>query len=215
MNRGGGAAPFDPRHPWAGRCFPDTVCAALRRLLTEQIGCLALHVLEPAVMPFEGTTTTGAITCFHVGHKPPALRMRNVTSTDTLNGLTAGQDVPWSRVTQVSRWSILLRPAAPPAPASYIELGELVRVSRGQVTGNNHVWIATTTLAKALPANLLAPTITKARELLTAGFMRTPRPSRQPPVWTVDSRGTRSHAGRGICGHTGIRRADHSATSCD
>jgi hypothetical protein len=43
-----------------------------------------------------------------------------------------------------------------------------MRVSRGQVTGQNDVWVATA-VAASLPPCLLIPTVTKARELFEAG----------------------------------------------
>jgi hypothetical protein len=49
-----------------------------------------------------------------------------------------------------------------------IELGELFRVHRGQVTGCNAAWIAGPD-TPPLPARYLFPAVTKARELLAAG----------------------------------------------
>jgi hypothetical protein len=45
--------------------------AALRRLLMERLGAVALHVLAPTVEAFPGTATTAAITCFKVGEQLP------------------------------------------------------------------------------------------------------------------------------------------------
>lgn len=141
--------------------------ATLRQLLSEHLGGIAVHVLDARAMPFEDAATTGAITCFKVGEKAEGLRVRAVESLDTLNGLTKGEMVPWERVRASSRWSPLFR-AARPVPTGYIELGELCRVHRGQVTGGNSVWIAGEQ-ALNLPDSMLLPTITKARDLLSAG----------------------------------------------
>src|SRR3546814_7662517 len=65
------------------------------------------------------------------------------------------------------RWSIIIRPGQA-IPTGHIELGELCRVHRGQVTGDNSIWIAGDH-AKELPASVLTPTVTKARDLLRAG----------------------------------------------
>jgi hypothetical protein len=140
---------------------------ALRRLLAERLGGVALHILEPAAMPFADTLTTGAITCFRVDHHPKSMRVRTVPTIEALNGLTAGVPVPWKELRKARRWSTIVRPA-PAAPAGFTELGELCRVRRGQVTGGNSVWIAGEH-AKELPERLLKPTVTKARELLAAG----------------------------------------------
>src|SRR3546814_16591386 len=75
--------------------------------------------------------------------------------------------VPWATVEAAKRWSIIIRPGQA-IPTGHIELGELCRVHRGQVTGDNSIWIAGDH-AKELPASVLTPTVTKARDLLRAG----------------------------------------------
>jgi hypothetical protein len=140
---------------------------ALRRLLADRLGGVALHVLEPAAMPFADVLTTGAITCFRVDHRPKSMRVRTVPTIEALNGLSTGVLVPWKELRKAPRWSVIVRPAAPP-PAGFIELGDLCRVRRGQVTGSNSIWIAGEQ-AKGLPERVLKPTVTKARELLAAG----------------------------------------------
>ena len=60
-----------------------------------------------------------------------------------------------------------------------MELGELFRVHRGQVTGANNVWIAGNRAAR-LPPEYLRPTVTRARELLAAGdVLNDPTPLRR------------------------------------
>lgn len=60
-------------------------------------------------------------------------------------------------------------PRRPPGkPAGYVELGELCRVHRGQVTGANKVWITTADDAR-LPGRFLVPAVVRARELFAAG----------------------------------------------
>lgn len=140
--------------------------AVLRRLLINGLGGTALHVIAPAAMPFGDTATTGAIICFDVGHRQNAIRFRSVEKVADLGSLASGQNVPWSRLEGAHRWSPLLRPRTAP-PRNYMELGELCRVHRGQVTGCNAVWIAGAQ-AGALPKSALIPTVTKARELFDA-----------------------------------------------
>jgi len=140
---------------------------ALRRLLANGLGGTSLHILDAKSAPFTGVAATAAITCFRVGRRPANLTVRAVPAADQIGDLSKGQKVSWDSVVTTPRWSRLIRPATP-APTGYIELGELCRVSRGQVTGNNAIWIEGAH-TKALPATLLAPTITKARELLKAG----------------------------------------------
>lgn len=82
---------------------------------------------------------------------------------DALKPLAKGKSLAWSTVTKSKRWSTLIKPAKR-KPSGVIELGELFRVHRGQVTGCNAVWIAGTE-ARRLPARFLFPAITRAREL--------------------------------------------------
>src|SRR3546814_8905706 len=67
--------------------------ATLRNLLTQRLGGVALHVLDPAIMPFSDATTTGAITCFRIGRRPKDFRVRAVESLEQLNGLSSGRMV--------------------------------------------------------------------------------------------------------------------------
>jgi adenine-specific DNA-methyltransferase len=139
----------------------------LRQMLADGLGGTALHIINPAALPFSGTFSTGAITCFRVGRRPDQLTIRTVDSLDQLAPLSQGAPVEWSAVEAAPRWSELLRQGQAPRHDG-IELGELFRVHRGQVTGCNAAWIAGTT-TPPLPARYLFPTITKARELLSAG----------------------------------------------
>lgn len=141
--------------------------SVLRKLLADGLGGAALHVLPPEIMPFAGALTTGAITCFRIGNRPSRFTIRTVDTLDNLDGLAAGKAVPWSRLEKTSRWSAIIRPAPKP-PRGYIELGELCRVHRGQVTGGNNIWI-TGNYPGPLPESVLIPAITKAKEILEAG----------------------------------------------
>ncbi len=141
--------------------------SALRRLLLQELGGVALHVLEPTVEAFPGTATTAAITCFRVGETREPVRVRSVAELTNLNGLTQGIDVARERLQAAPRWSIIVRPSAVD-PGGAIELGELFRVHRGQVTGANGIWIASEH-AQGLPDRVKLPAVTKARDLIQAG----------------------------------------------
>ncbi len=141
--------------------------AALRRLLLEELGGLALHVLEPTVEAFAGTATTAAITCFRVGEKDEPVRMRSVNALSDLNGLTQGAEVARSRLQAERRWSVILRPTRSHEDGE-IEIGELFRVHRGQVTGANQIWIAGEHSID-LPDRVKIASVTKAKDLIRAG----------------------------------------------
>lgn len=141
--------------------------SALRKLLINELGGIALNVLEPTVEAFPGTATTAAITCFRVGETVEPVRVRSVGALSGLNGLTKGTDIPRERLQAAPRWSIIVRPSAQ-AVGGDIELGELFRVHRGQVTGANGIWIAGEQ-AKGLPERVKMPAVTKAKDLILAG----------------------------------------------
>jgi hypothetical protein len=141
--------------------------ALVRELLLGPLGGQSLDVLAPTALPFPDADTTAAIACFVAGDHPKALRMREVPTSKALTSLGAGQPVPRARLASSDRWTPLLRPARA-RPAGLVELGALCRVHRGQVTGSNRVWIAGAH-SDGLPASVLFPTITRARELFAAG----------------------------------------------
>ena len=147
----------------------------VRRLVTHELGGLSVHAIAASAMPFSDATTTGAILCFRLGNVG-SIRLGRIAGVSELErrpgvafqgvAFAAGTTLPRSKLATASRWSSFLctRPAA---PASFIELGELCGVHRGQVTGCNRAWIAGS-LAYRLPHSLLKPTVTRARELFLA-----------------------------------------------
>jgi hypothetical protein len=140
--------------------------AALRSLLAYGLGGTEIHVLHPTAEAFPGTMTTAAITGFRIGKRPPALRLRNVETSAGLDRLEGGRTVDWIEASRSKKWTLFLRDASI-RPQGTIELGELCRVHRGQVTGANKIWIARA-YTPEVPRNFLKPTITRAEELIRA-----------------------------------------------
>jgi SAM-dependent methyltransferase len=140
--------------------------AALRSLLANGLGGVEIHVLDPGAQAFPGTMTTTAITSFRIGRRLTELRLRRIETPTGLDRLEGGRAVSWPTLTQTPRWSILVRNAPKPPPGA-VELGELCRVHRGQVTGSNRIWIAGKH-TRGLPDIFLKPTITRAEELIRA-----------------------------------------------
>lgn len=136
----------------------------VRELLLGVLGATTIQVIEPAALPFPGTATTAAITGFEVGARPRAIGLRRVATLDALDGLAAGRQVPRECLETAPRWTPLTRPSAE-RREGFVELGELCRVHRGQVTGANRVWIASLHSAD-LPPAVLFPAVTRARELI-------------------------------------------------
>ncbi|HEY8431117.1 MAG TPA: hypothetical protein VIL20_22210 [Sandaracinaceae bacterium] len=140
--------------------------ALVRELLLGELGGVGVHVIEPTLRPFADAETTAAITCFEIGARPAFVRLRRVRTLDELGALDGGRPVRRERLEGARRWSPLTR-AGRKGPEGYVELGELCRVHRGAVTGANRVWIAGE--HADLPAAVLFPCVTKARELFLAG----------------------------------------------
>lgn len=138
----------------------------LRDLFLGPLGGRAITLLEPTARPFPDAATTATISCFDVGTKPRSVRLRRVADLEELSDLTEGRLVRRERLEAATRWTPLTR-VHRKTPEGFVELGELCRVHRGQVTGANKVWIAGTH-SLGLPASVLFACITRARELFAA-----------------------------------------------
>jgi adenine-specific DNA-methyltransferase len=157
----------------------------VRSLLLGPLGGRSVYLLDPAVPAFTDAAATTAITCFRPGDRPASLRLRRVARLADLGELAGGTAVPAPVLRAASRWTPLVGPAVPEAgaatqnvweagaagrvrlPAGQVELGELCRVHRGQVTGANKVWVTAGNPA-GLPGRFLLPAVTRARELFRA-----------------------------------------------
>jgi predicted RNA methylase len=140
--------------------------AALRSLLANGLGGAEIHILEPTVEAFPGTMTTAAITGFRIGRRSQHLYIRRTREIRDLHRPDGGRAVDWAEVKSTAKWSLLVYTERRP-DAGNVELGEICRVHRGQVTGNNRIWIAGPH-AGSLPERLLKPTVTRAGELIKA-----------------------------------------------
>jgi hypothetical protein len=138
----------------------------VRELLLGVLGGKTIHVIEPTADPFPGTQATGVITGFTVGQKPTRVGLRRVGSLGDLRSLRTDWMVDRERLEAADRWTSLTRPARE-RRAGFVELGDLCRVHRGQVTGANDVWIADEN-PFGLPEDVLFASVTKARELFAA-----------------------------------------------
>jgi adenine-specific DNA-methyltransferase len=168
----------------------------VRALMLGPLGGESLHLIEPAVQVFSDAQATSAIACFRPGHgglgagRSP-LRLRRVATLAELGPLAGGRPVPAQSLAAAARWGPLMpavRPGppnpgglGPRLPAGQVELGELCRVHRGQVTGANAVWVADGSAGPArrapetaasgaglIPRRFLVPAVTRARELFQA-----------------------------------------------
>lgn len=141
--------------------------SVLRRLLSDGLGGTAVHVIDPKAQPFADALTTGAVTCFRIGSRPTAIAMRAVSSLDELAPLGRGRAVALQELNGARKWSVFVR-EQPKPPSGFIEVGELFRVHRGQVTGANGVWIENDA-AHDIPKRFTPFAVTRALELFAAG----------------------------------------------
>jgi adenine-specific DNA-methyltransferase len=144
--------------------------ALVRALLLGPLGGEAIHVLDPATAVFADAATTSVITCFRPGARPASMRLRQVASAAGLGELTGGAVMPVATLRAAPRWRVFASHRAAKARglrSGQVELGELCRVHRGQVTGANRVWIARADQT-GLPGGCLFHAVTRASELFQA-----------------------------------------------
>ncbi|MDQ6699968.1 MAG: methyltransferase domain-containing protein [Acidobacteriota bacterium] len=139
----------------------------VRKLFLNELGGQSLTIVEPAARPFADAASTALISTFEIGAAPGSIRIRRVGHVNEIGPLRKGRVLERNLFEKHIRWSGLSR-RFEPKPAGFVELGELCRVHRGQVTGANRVWIAGKH-AQGLPSSALFRTVTKARELFDAG----------------------------------------------
>jgi hypothetical protein len=143
----------------------------IRALLLGPLGGESVHLLDPEVAVFPDAAATSAISCFLPGTHRGSMRLRHVARVAELTGLTGGAAVPAAELRAAARWRPLIGRAhcrGDGPPPGFVQLGELCRVHRGQVTGANRVWILGRDYA-GLPARFLLPSVTRASELFRAG----------------------------------------------
>lgn len=138
----------------------------VRALLLGPLGLRALTLIEPSARVFADADATAVVAGFEVGTRPARVRVRTVASIAALAPLERGRPLSRERLESTARWSQLTR-GARARRAGQVELGELCRVHRGQVTGANRIWIEGAHSA-GLPDEVLFPCVTRARELFRA-----------------------------------------------
>ena len=138
----------------------------VRELFLNELGGNGLTIVQPAIKIFADAAVTSVICTFEFGSRPAGVRVKHVTSADEIEPLQNGRLLDRGALQPRARWSRLTQPARR-APTGYVELGEICRVHRGQVTGANRIWIAGQHSVD-LPASVLFRSVTKARELFHA-----------------------------------------------
>jgi adenine-specific DNA-methyltransferase len=140
---------------------------ALRQLLTNGLGGKDVFVVDPTVQVFGDALVSAAITCFAPVSKFAELRFAEVATEEQLRKLVSGAGVDIAAAKAEAKWSFLVKGGRAERPSGYIELGEMFRVSRGQVTGLNRVWVESAD-TPLLPSRFLLPAITDSTDITKA-----------------------------------------------
>jgi adenine-specific DNA-methyltransferase len=141
--------------------------SALRELLTGPLGGIAVFLAEPELRLFDDALASGAITAFAPGAAAKHIRFSRFSSVPAARNLDGGRAVEISAAQGEDSWSALFQKSSQKRRFDQVELGEFIRVSRGQQTGKNSVWIKNPATPE-LPARFLIPTITGACDIIGA-----------------------------------------------
>jgi len=141
---------------------------SMRDMMTNGLGGRAVFVVAPEVPVFGDAMVSACITCFEPGSEDTDIEFKTIDRVEELIDLTGGHLANKVAAKAQRSWSVLLRNQEIVRNEGFIDLGELFKVSRGQVTGKNAVWVAKDNRF-GLPVEYLVPTITDAADIIHAG----------------------------------------------
>lgn len=140
---------------------------SMRDLMTNGLGGRAVFVVSPEIPVFGDAMVSACIACFEPGSTGTELEFKIIDRTEQLLDLSGGHLASKAAAKTERSWSVLLRNKPVVHNAEFVSLGDLFRVSRGQVTGKNDVWVSKNN-EFGLPDEFLVPTITKAADIIHA-----------------------------------------------
>lgn len=141
--------------------------SALRSLIQKRAERAEITVLNRSAQAFDDAFTTSALTLLEIGDSLVSLGIREIDTAQSLRSTHAFRKLSPAELHSAKRWgNLLVESEGAIATNKQIELGEFFAVHRGQVTGMNAVWTAAG-YDQPLPDNVLFPTVTRARELLS------------------------------------------------
>ena len=155
--------------PGDGMCFVTSAewldngyGRAVRQLFagTSGLSMAGLWVADPAEPVFDDALVSSVVLRVACGSAPDVMR------AGTIGGhmLRSLRQVSPAELQSSGHWSTWCRPVLA-LPARGIEVGELFRVTRGQVTGLNAAWVLDAQ-ATDLPCELTVAAVTRAKELI-------------------------------------------------
>jgi hypothetical protein len=161
--------------------------AAIKAAILERARKVRLFLFPPDAEVFEGTMTTSVVLSLEFGGPTEEFLVALADRDREMcaDGMKPVR-LPASGAEQVN-WLHLANDALDPVSpsngvaSSYVELGELFDVHRGQVTGKNVAWIATPETASLIPDRFLFPCVTEAKDIfdLDGDVLRTARTLRR------------------------------------
>lgn len=140
---------------------------ALRDLLTNGLGGSALFVVAPTIPVFGDALVSACITCFAPGTHTQEIELKNIDHLAQLSSLSGGHQVDRAKAAKEKSWTLLVKKKSFDVQEGFVPLGEIFKVSRGQVTGMNKVWVTSNNRFE-LPDRYLIPSITQAVDIVRA-----------------------------------------------
>ena len=137
--------------------------SAWRALLSDRAGPLmvqGLWVAEPQTPVFPDALVSALVLQAEMGARGSGVSLGLLREA----ALSTLRVVPIASLQGEQRWTSLCQ-AELTVPTVGVEVGELFKVTRGQVTGLNDAWVLPTG-SEALPTELSLPAVTRAKEII-------------------------------------------------
>lgn len=139
---------------------------ALRQLLLSYGRDIDIALMDRTSPIFSDALTTSVIITTRVMKGSSTVRLRHVGVVNDLLTTSPGTLLKSHELSSDDGWSKLASGVAKELFERPLRLGDLFAVHRGQVTGNNSVWIHGS-YPGSLPDTVLYPAVTRARELIS------------------------------------------------
>lgn len=140
---------------------------SLRELILAKASKSEITVVDARVPIFEDAMTTSTLTLLEVGKPKDTVAIRQVETLAALQHPKGFARFDTSACQRAERWTDLLRPPYEVIGLSdSIQLGDVLSVHRGQVTGMNSVWVSGA-YQGPLPNSVCFAAVTCAKDLLS------------------------------------------------
>ena len=163
VSRPGDVGSFVSAAEWTETNYGES----MRGLFCRMGGDILVRV-HPSQRIFHDALTTSVVASWTLGSD------RDVSVCDlTLRSVERRFEVPRVRLLALTKWPGHGHVLPPVAQPGHPLLGDFFRISRGQVTGCNELWIATSETQKLIPERYLFPCVTDAMEIIQADGLLT------------------------------------------